>query len=57
MVTISQFTIAFCLPVCAARTASAMVKLLAMSTTVLMPPRTMSSSALPSDHASGYQIR
>ena len=39
------------------RTAIAIVTELPMRTTVLKPPRTMSSSRLPSAHASGYQTR
>ena len=52
IVTISQLTVPFFDPTCADRTASAMVKLLPISTTVLMPPSRMSSSLLPSTHAS-----
>jgi hypothetical protein len=44
-------------PICADRTASAIVKLLQISTSVLVPPSQTFSSWLLSAHASGYMWR
>ena len=44
-------------PICAARTASAIVRLLVMRTTVLVVPAQTTSSRLAAANASGYQAR
>ena len=44
-------------PVCAAWTASAIVRLLVMRTAVFVVPAQTSSSRLPAVKASGYQLR
>ena len=53
IVAMSQAAQAFRFAVCAACTASTIVKLLSSSTTVLMPPHLMLSRWLPTTHASG----
>jgi hypothetical protein len=53
----SHTTVCLRRPVCAARTASAIVRLLPIRTIVLVPPRTTFNSRLASDQARGYQMR
>ncbi len=52
-VAMSQLTSALILPCCAERTPSAMVRELAISTTVLKPPSSIDSSWLPAANAVG----